>query len=410
MPSSKPSTLVFFVPGIMGSSLYEKECSTSIIPADKTKIPPKRGDEIWGKDAGYNLGSLLKRPNLFDPDNIVPGKVIPYINVNLKIELKKIKVCDPLIDFCENKDQHINVNFKIELKKIKVYDPLIDFCENKDQLALVEGNGFFPFAYNWLQDNDKTAKDLAKFIREQDKKGDSNFCLIAHSMGGIVSRLMLSDEENKDIAEKTKFLFQIATPAKGSVKAYLAIKNSPISLFPPLYRFLRLIKKRNILTRIKEPLEKCPSLYQLLPPDVTCLCDENGTPYYALDPLDPNPIVWDKKLHSYISDAIAVHKSLAKPIMPSIKVHCIYSDQHKTPIQYMVKPHNHSQKFEVIKEIPSSIKGDGTVTCASATAYSRESDNLHLIQGKPSDHLGICHNEKVYAILKSEFNKLEKLS
>ncbi len=368
MPSSKSSTLVFFVPGIMGSSLYLKED-----PADIIKRTAERGGEIWGKDAGYNLGSLLKRPNLFDPDNIVPGKVIPYI------------------DFLKF--------------KIKIYDPLMNFCKSKDQLGLFDENNFFPFAYNWLQDNRQTAKDLATFIRKKDKKGDSDFCLIAHSMGGVIRRLMLLDEKNKDIAEKTKFLFQIATPVQGSIQTYLAIKNSPISLCYPFDRILKWcyrVKKEHILA-IKKSLERCPSLYQLLPPNVTCLYDQDGTAYSALD-----LIVWDKNLHSYIKSAIVVHQSLAESIMPSIKIQCIYSDQHKTPIHYIVKPRNHPQKFEVIEQNSSSVKGDKTVTCASATAYSRESDNLHLIQGQLSDHLGLCHNEKVYAILKSEFNKLGK--
>ena len=291
----------------------------------------------------------------------------------------------------------------------------LNFCKNEDRLGLGEGNKFFPFAYNWLQDNRQTAKDLAKFIREQDKEGDSHFVLIAHSMGGLVSRLMLLDKENRDIAEKTKLLFQIATPIRGSVKAYRAIKNSPISLFSPFDKILKWwydIKEKDILN-IKESLEKCPSLYQLLPlssPDSACLYDENGTAYSTT-----YYSVWDKKLHSYIKNAIAVNKILAplarnrdQKIMSSIKIHCIYSDQHKTPIHYIVKPPHHPQKFEVIKEIPSLINGDGTVTCASAIAYSPDLNNHHLIQSKPSDHLGICHNEKVYAILKSELNKLGK--
>ena len=92
MPSSKSSTLVFFVPGIMGSSLHLKEDPTDII-----KRTAERGAEIWGKDAVYNLDSLLKRPNLFDPDNVVPGEVIPYINLSkFNIKLKRIKVYDPL--------------------------------------------------------------------------------------------------------------------------------------------------------------------------------------------------------------------------------------------------------------------------------------------------------------------------
>ena len=258
MPSSKSSMLTFFVPGIIGSSLHLKEDPTDIIP--RTAI---HGGEIWGKDAVYNLGSLLKRPNLFNPDNIVPGEVIPYISLS---------------------------KFNIELKRIKVYDPLMNFCNNEDRLGLVEGNKFFPFAYNWLQDNRQTAKDLAKFIREQDKEGDSHFVLIAHSMGGIVSRLMLLDKENRDIAEKTKLLFQIATPIRGSVKAYRAIKNSPISLFSPFDKILKKlcnIKEKDIV-KIKESLEKCPSLYQLLPLlplDSTCLYDENGTAYSARNPI-----------------------------------------------------------------------------------------------------------------------------
>lgn len=101
----------------------------------------------------------------------------------------------------------------------------MQFCRNN--IGLRAEDDFFPFAYNWLTDNQVTANKLAEFIREKDQTGNYLYCLIAHSMGGIVSRLMLANPNNRDLAEKTKLLFQIATPVRGSAKAYYALKRYP---------------------------------------------------------------------------------------------------------------------------------------------------------------------------------------
>jgi pimeloyl-ACP methyl ester carboxylesterase len=352
MSSDKSPILVVFVPGIMGSSLYLK----------------KAKQEVWGENIGITIHSLRKHPEKLNANDTYAGEVIRSMNFLNTVEIQE------------------------------VYAPLIDFCRNN--LGLRVGDQFNAFAYNWLVDNTLTAKALAEDIKRLDDKNNYRLCLIAHSMGGIVSRLMLL--ENPEIAERTKLFFQIATPVTGAAKAYDAIKRSRfLLLFEPHFDKFRLLLEealRGDVQRLKKTLERCHSLYQLLPPqDVISLYDVYGTGYSALDPM-----VWAEGLREYFEKAQQVHDKLKSQAL-SINIKCIYSDHDKTPIHYLVKAPTDPQKFEVIQQMPSLILGDNTVTCASAIAYSEEPE---LVHNPPADHLGLCHNPEVHARLKTEFGKL----
>jgi pimeloyl-ACP methyl ester carboxylesterase len=144
---------------------------------------------------------------------------------------------------------------------------LLEFCTNRRGLNLVERETFFPFAYDWRADNRSSADDLAHFIRSSPAINGKRLRFIAHSMGGIVARLLL--HEHKDLQSRTDILFQIASPIGGSAAAFAALKGKPELTF-----FLRLLLFLN--PKCKTDLDKTiitfPSLYQLLPaPDKTVI-------------------------------------------------------------------------------------------------------------------------------------------
>lgn len=338
----------------MGSSLYLNRTDAYGI---------KRPEEIWGTDLQANVRFFRQyahRLNPTAPSFIEPGVVLPYIG---------------------------------KWKRTDVYQPLMEFCSDKRAgLGLTQGKTFFPFAYNWLADNRETAKKLADFIRSVSNNQD-RFCFIAHSMGGIVVRLMLL--ENLDIAQRTNIFFQIATPILGSAKAYYSIKRYPQlnPIFDGAWQFFQKAENRG---ELQKALERCYSLYQLLPPpQIMSLDDEGGTYYSALDRR-----VWHSDLHQYVDAAIDVHQKLAQSDRLKVKIKCIYSPNHSTPLRYRVN----SENFNIVQEGSPGAKGDGTVTCASAMAYS---EDRTLITTNPCDHMGLCQNENdVYNLIRREWRAI----
>ena len=365
------SKLVFFVPGIMGSSLFLNR---------KTAFGTKQTEQIWGKNFQENVRLFHLHPdylNPIDPDAIQADEVIPYFeNIRLPQRfLRRVPI---------PKDREI------------IYQSLMDFCiRRSDGLNLTQGTNFFPFAYNWLADNGETANRLAAYIREKDQDKNCRFCFVGHSMGGIIIRLMLLN--NEDIAEKTDLFFQIASPIQGSAKAYFGIRRYP-QLDPIFDRVWQWFQRAETMGALQRAIERCYSLYQLLPPpEIIALYDEGGQQY---SPLDQR--LWHPDLHPYIEAAINVHQQLRRPLNSKIKIKCVYSNQQLTTTHYLVDP---SCNFNIKREPSRFAQGDNTVTVASAIAYSQE-DTRILINTPPGDHMGICQNQQVYDELRNAWNLL----
>ena len=179
--STDSSRLVFFVPGIMGSSLFLDR---------KTAFGTTQTEQIWGKDFQENVRLFHLHPqylNPINPNDIKAGVVIPYFE-NIRL-----------------------IQLPLPVNPVIVYQSLMDFCTQEKGLNLTEGTNFFPFAYNWLADNRETANKLAAYIREKEQDKNCRFCFIGHSMSGIIIRLMLLN--NPEIAEKSDLFFQIASAA-----------------------------------------------------------------------------------------------------------------------------------------------------------------------------------------------------
>ncbi|WP_375512701.1 alpha/beta fold hydrolase [uncultured Nostoc sp.] len=127
-------------------------------------------------------------------------------------------------------------NFQVTLGKIDSHTPA----------------NFFEFAYDWRRDNRVSARLLKKLIDKklllwQETYPDAQVILIAHSMGGLVSRYYL---EHLGGREHCKALITLSTPHRGSVKALNFLANG---------------YQKRPLPALTDVLRSFTSAYQLLP-------------------------------------------------------------------------------------------------------------------------------------------------
>lgn len=184
-----------------------------------TKIGLREGHDVENIEPGYIWGDdnwlgfytseypdIEKRPYLevtytvpdnpadIDPVIIVPG-IMGSWNKNNEWQI------DPIL---HTYDGLIKAFLKIEKDGEKIYE------NNKT---------FFTFPYNWRQDNQKTAGELKEVIdRAKILSGRQKVDLVAHSMGGLVSRAYIQGEYYSDDVDDMIF---INTPHLGSAEAYL---------------------------------------------------------------------------------------------------------------------------------------------------------------------------------------------
>jgi pimeloyl-ACP methyl ester carboxylesterase len=151
-----PERPLVFIPGIVGSVLSEAD-----------------GDVVWGRLSslrGKNFHKMDLLPEATTAIPIVPTDVLREIPLPF----------GPL--------------------EIGLYSGILDFLVGKESLAdrisgrtytgdYVEGETLFVFSYDWRRSNFANALALDAFIAANIPTGD--FDLIAHSMGGLVSRIML---------------------------------------------------------------------------------------------------------------------------------------------------------------------------------------------------------------------------
>lgn len=270
----------------------------------------------------------------------------------------------------------------------------------------------FQFAYDWRRDNVENAKLLHKFILEKRNyirgeikrrygvdKDDIKFDIVAHSMGGLVTRYFLrygdanlpENEDNFEITWKganyVDKVIIVGTPNAGSLNALDQLVNGKkIGPFLPTYT--------------STIISTMPSVYQLLPRTRhKRVLDEDGKPIDILDPDTWNKYRWGlandnraselKKLfpedldESIIKEtaqdhlekslrrAKLFHKSLDIPAAPpdSLKLYLIAADAVQTPSVITVD--NITGELKLKEKAP----GDGTVLRASALMDERQGAN-----------------------------------
>lgn len=140
----------------------------------------------------------------------------------------------------------------VELVYGKLFNFLTGF-ENTDVLA---------FDYDWRMDNMYTVDKLDEFIQQRHEDYDE-ITLVAHSMGGIISKLLLNKFSEQEYILKIDNLITLGTPWHGSLDSYKTIlygKSVP-DTFP--WHSIVLTKEKSKLIS-----KGFPSVYQLFPDQI----------------------------------------------------------------------------------------------------------------------------------------------
>lgn len=194
MPRYKMSDVVVLLPGITGSVLRQ------------------HGKVVWGFSAGtigktiLTLGGNMERTLALPDDDPSEDDLDDGI------------VADALIP-----DLHLLPG----LWKIDGYTKIVETITANFEVR--DGENLFQFPYDWRRDNRVAARKLAKATgawlkawRASSGNADAKLILIAHSMGGLVSRYFLECLEGW---RDTKALVTFGTPYRGSVNAIDMLAN-----------------------------------------------------------------------------------------------------------------------------------------------------------------------------------------
>ncbi|WP_199312400.1 lipase/acyltransferase domain-containing protein [Phormidium tenue] len=218
MPKTKMRDLVVILPGITGSVLQ------------------KDGKDIWAVSGQAAWQALITGGGSFQQLKLDHDD--PELE-DLGDGIKAVQVVE---------DAH----FVPGLVKIDGYTAISQAIT--DSFDVIPGENFFKFPYDWRRDNRANARILKRFVEERLKKWrespngaeDGKVILLAHSMGGLISRYYLEVLEGW---QDCRALITFGTPHRGSVNAVNFLANGFKKLFFDLTEVMRSL----------------PSVYQLMP-------------------------------------------------------------------------------------------------------------------------------------------------
>ena len=233
-----------------------------------------------------------------------------------------------------------------------------------DNFQVIPGNiredkpaNLFEFPYDWRRDNRASARLLKKNLDErlhqwQEYTGnqDAKVILLAHSMGGLVSRYYLEVLEGW---RDCKALFTFGTPHRGSVNAVNFVANSYKKLFMDLTEVLRSL----------------PSIYQLMP---IYKVVKIGEEYHRIAEVDNLPNV----VRTRAENALAFHREIEAAVngnqnnadyLKSYKIIPIVGTQQPTMQSVLLEDGQLTTDSALPRGIdPELASGDGSVPHLSA--------------------------------------------
>lgn len=258
--------VVVFLPGIMGSVLHTKD--------DKL---------LWGLTAGTGWRFLTRPSSLANAlrlDDDDPDRDVPHDGVRAVGLLQNVHLIPGLwkIDGYTGFRAMLTEAFTVEAGDVHPDDQRVA--------------NFFEFPYDWRRDNRIAARQLKRFVderlhrwRTQTPFKDAKVILVAHSMGGLVSRYYL---EVLGGWVDCKALVTIATPHRGSVNAVNFLANG--------YRLL--------FSDFTDAVRSLTSVYQLLPRYE--MVEENGRFHHPSETVADIPGVDRQRA----KDALAFHHEI----------------------------------------------------------------------------------------------------
>ncbi|MEO1558519.1 MAG: lecithin--cholesterol acyltransferase [Cyanobacteria bacterium J06632_19] len=329
----KMQDMVVILPGILGSVLQK----------DGKDIWAVSGKAIWQVLA--SLGNSIQELKLTQDDPIAES-LGDGIKATRVIEDTHLIPGLVKIDGYTKTSRLITDNFDVISGNI---------YEDPDDKAA----NFYHFPYDWRRDNRSNARLLKRLIdkrlkrwREYSGAEDAKLIILAHSMGGLVSRYYLEVLEGW---RDCKVLFTFGTPYRGSVKAVNFLANGYKQLFLDLTEVMRSLT----------------SIYQLLPIYEML---QIGDDYHRIAETDNIPNI----VKTRAADALAFHREIEAAVDRNIKDENYKNDFRTIPIVGVQQPTLQSALLlngtltvsednpGILKNRPDLSDGDGTVPQVSA--------------------------------------------
>ncbi|MDZ8106422.1 MAG: lecithin--cholesterol acyltransferase [Nostoc sp. DedQUE12a] len=254
---------------------------------------------------------------------------------------------------------------------------------------------FYQFPYDWRRDNRANAHILKKLIdkrlkrwREASGASDAKVILMAHSMGGLVSRYYLEVLEGW---RDSRALFTFGTPYRGSLKAVNFLANG---------------YKQQYLD-LTEVMRSLTSIYQLLPIYEVVKIGES---YKRIAEADGLPNIDKLKAQ----DALKFHREIEAAVKQHLNIEEYRQSFTVVPIAGVQQPTLQSAilengKLTASEDLPGILHnrfdlsdGDGTVPQVSAIPIERSGnfDNFFI-----AEQHGALQNQK--QVLQNLLNCLE---
>ncbi len=329
---ASPSEPLVFLPGILGSKLY-------------------RGDQVlWGDRSSYLRFDQLR---LKEGDGIEARGLI-----------ESIRVLGPF--------------------RIKQYTSLIDHLED---LGYERGETLFLYPYDWRKSNFITAQELQAFIDATPELSIGSFNILAHSMGGLVARILI---DRHPAGRRVGRYITMGTPYRGSLYAL----ESFVEGFSGLARFLSGDQET-----VREVMFSFESGYELLPDPDWNVCCYAGSSWEERQQIDIHdlqhwrdwwapPSFRTPEGLSFIQKGLGrraeLHAIVSKPINARVGYHATIATglvPTKAKVQF-----NKTGDVSLWKYYP----GDGTVDLQSATLNAPYKSRVSLTK-----HAAIFDNKAV---------------
>ena len=210
----------------------------------------------------------------------------------------------------------------------------------------------FAFAYDWRKDNALAAQQLAQLLDlvVEQHRGHAEISLVAHSMGGLVSRCFLESGRYaaRDGFKAVRRLITLGTPHRGAPLALTAALGLERRLF---------LSGEQVRAIANDP--RYPSLYQLMPPPGEPFIWDRRRELLPLDVYDPQVATGLGLSLENLEAARAFHGELSLARRPEhVRYFLFFGTQQPTLTAAVV---TRAQDRLEVTRVESDDGGDGTV-------------------------------------------------